>query len=152
VSRQPWEAGGIFYLNQRKQQGETMPKRTVTRTGRAISPGRVTRASLSTKRPSGRYNKPLPFSSQCHPKALSPTSRNPDCFTYVPQDGLSHQMAMLFTRNDFLRGLGLSKEGKYSLIHIRFDRIVGYTDDITLAIAFRDAAKRQAIYFDVVEQ
>lgn len=51
----------------------------VTPTGRAKSPGRVTRASLSVAR-SG-FGRPLPIDLQCHPKALSRTPYNPGCFT-----------------------------------------------------------------------
>lgn len=50
----------------------------VTPTGRAKSPGRVTRASLAVKRPAGA---PLPLHLQCHPKALTRTSHNPGCTT-----------------------------------------------------------------------
>lgn len=51
----------------------------VTPTGRAKSPGRVTRASLSVSR-SG-FGRPLPIDLQCHPKALSRTPINPGCIS-----------------------------------------------------------------------
>jgi len=51
----------------------------VTPTGRAKGPGRVTRASLAVSRK--HSGAPLPVYLQCHPKALSPTSRHPGCIT-----------------------------------------------------------------------
>lgn len=49
----------------------------VTRTGRALSAGRVTRTSYSVAK--GHTGRPLPMHLQCHPKALTPTSVNPGC-------------------------------------------------------------------------
>lgn len=57
----------------------------VTKTGRAISPGTVTRrtALYSTK----RDQKPLPIHLQVHPKALTRTPVNPGCHAYRPASG-----------------------------------------------------------------
>jgi hypothetical protein len=68
------------------------PKLQVTPTGRAKTPGRVTRNSLSVKRQGGA---PLSVDLACHPVALTRTPRNPGCVTGIPwgESYLHHKKA-----------------------------------------------------------
>lgn len=75
----------------------------VTRTGRALSVGRVTRKSHTVKR--GHDGKPLPFHLQCHPMKARPTPVHPDCKT-IQQTRLRGMFGMYCqSRMDFVSGV-----------------------------------------------
>lgn len=94
--------------------------RYVTDTGRALSKGRVTRASLNVKRSHRKQGKPLPFDLQCHPVALTRTPQHPRCYTYKPQYGLALHYERLAEREGntcgFAQGAWLSGEGAYRVV------------------------------------
>jgi hypothetical protein len=123
--------------------------RYVTKTGRAISPGTVTRAGHAVKRPKA---KPLPMHLQCHPKALAPTPTNPGCF----KGGQPHWGLGLFsldlTREQLRAGVGLSQEPKrFSLFHTADNVVLGHTDDVTFAMAYMVRANARHLYLEVIE-
>lgn len=120
----------------------------VTETGRAISVGRVTRASLGVKRQSA---KPLPIELQCHPKALSRTSRNPGCIRGgSPHWGLGYS-GLDITREQILRGYGLRRKGRFDVVRTTSGTVLGRTDDVTLAMAYKVRAAYRALYLEVVD-
>ena len=119
----------------------------VTDTGRAITPGRVTRKSLSVRRVSG---KPLPINMQCHPVALTRTSLNPECMTYDTYAGLALQLQRDHGTLWFLSGHGLNKtSGRFSLEW--YSEVMGYTDDPIYAKAWRSAADSYGIKVEILE-
>jgi hypothetical protein len=118
----------------------------VTPTGRAKSPGRVTRASLSVGR-SG-FGSPLPIDLQCHPKALSRTPYNPGCFTSEQPWGgrfLHHKAKAKARPHLYFTERAWPMEGRYALYVqgvLRFR-----TDDMLDAYGWRMAA-RDSGYLD----
>lgn len=126
----------------------SVKSRWVTKTGRSTSPGRVTRAGQRVKRPKA---KPLPMHLQCHPKALTPTPRNPGCFKGgSPHWGLGHY-TMEWTREEMLCGEGLDLRGRYSLVHEATGDVLGLTDDIIYAMAYKVRGEARALYLEVVD-
>lgn len=127
----------------------TPPKVTIT--GRAISPGRVTRASYGVRR--GNLGKPLPVHLQCHPVALTPTPRNPGCATYVSYPVLALKLQNEHGTLWFSSGKGLTDKGKYLIEG--YDSLgtyrMGYTDDPIYAKAWQSAAQHHGIHVDILE-
>lgn len=120
----------------------------VTITGRAISPGRVTRASLSIKR--SHSQGPVPLALACHPVALTPTTRNPGCTTFTHRYAFK---ALELERDHgvmwFATGRGLEQNGKYELRTP--NKVYGYTDDPVYAMAWQSAAQANGIYVEILE-
>lgn len=110
-----------------------MRNKYVTKTGRALSPGRVTRAGNLVRKRS-KSTRPLPIELQCHPKALTPTPVNPRCYSNVSWQGEGMRMANTLTRKQMAKHPELRKEGKYEI------EGYGHTDNIHFAMAFRLAA------------
>lgn len=125
-----------------------MPKRYVTRTGRALSAGRVTRKSNEQRKRHRGQERPLPFNLQCHPKALSRTTLNPQCYEVSPWVGRAYSMKGLSTL-DLLSGKILAESGCYKISY--GDRILGYVDDIRDAVAYRIAASRKNMEIEIYE-
>ena len=117
-------------------------------TGRAISPGRVTRKSTLLRNKSDCP--PLPIHLQCHPKRLTPTSRNPQCHTYVLWQGKGRSLAQQTARESFYKGKGLHKAGRFELKSPN-GRIYGYHDDAIAAFAWKQAAIIHAINVEVLD-
>lgn len=119
----------------------------VTATGRAVSPGRVTRTSLSVKR--AHSQGALPLALACHPVALTPTTRNPGCATFTHRYAFK---ALELERDHgvmwFATGRGLEAAGRYEL---RGDHVYGYTDDPVYAMAWQSAARSNGIYVEILE-
>lgn len=117
--------------------------RYVTRTGRVIAPGVVTRASKLLRSRSRKQEKPLPIHLQCHPKALSPTTRNPGCLTnkhgYICT---GYDLAYLLTVQQLTKGEGLCAAGRFELSGLKCRN--RFTDDPVYAMAFRIAAETTA--------
>lgn len=121
----------------------------VTPTGRAKSPGRVTRASLTAggRKHSGR---PLPLHIACHPRALDPTPRNPGCFTSAPWG--PHYLT--FVRKGRIRGSRYftdapwpTADGKYAL-YIQ-GKLCFRTADLMVAFGWRVAANECGVNCDL---
>lgn len=126
-----------------------MVSKYVTVTGRAISPGRVTRRSKLLRNKSS--DKPLPIWLQCHPKRLSPTSRNPNCQTYTRWAGIGVHMANVTDRDSFFKGKGLHKAGRFTVKDAGSDRVYGYSDNAVEAFAWKQAAMIHAIFTEVID-
>jgi hypothetical protein len=108
----------------------------------------VTRASLAVKRPGA---KPLPMHLQCHPKALTKTPRNPGCIkNHEPHWGLG-RFGLTQTREEMLAGEGLDLTGRFSIVHTATGDVLGLTDDVTLAMAFKVRGEQRALYLEVVD-
>lgn len=123
----------------------------VTKTGRAIGEGRVTRASkLIRKRPRGMVGRPLPLEVSCHPMRMSPTPVNPDCVTLATHYGAGARMAAQYTRKDMVAGEYLAKQGKYA-VECSINGIVGYTDDPVFGLAYTRAAEVLGFLFSLIE-
>lgn len=102
--------------------------------GRAIAPGRQTRASLSVSRTNNC--KPLPFHLQVLPLAHKPTPVHPGCKTTETQWGAQVEMSK-WSRERLAAGESLHTQGAW-----RID-VAGrtyYTDDPMHGIAFVRAA------------
>lgn len=113
--------------------------RFVTRTGRVIAPGIVTRASLKIRTRNRHQEKPLPIHLQCHPKALSPTTRNPLCQTFkAPHITHGLRLADSLTVQQLLRGKGLRHKGRFELGGLK--TASRFTDDIRQAMSYQTAA------------
>lgn len=93
--------------------------RYVTRTGRALSKGRVTkRSSLVRTRQRGQ-ERPLPFRLQCHPKALDRTPVHPQCNTLKRDSGWYVHYLKLAREGHttaFANGAWLSGSGDYRVV------------------------------------
>lgn len=123
--------------------------RWVTPTGRCKGPGRATRASHKVRRSSNCP--PLPIHLQCHPVALTKTPRHPGCLKNAqPHWGLG-MYGLDVTREEMLCGEGLDLRGRYSLVHKATGDVLGLTDDITLAMAYKVRAAARALYLEVVD-
>lgn len=119
----------------------------VTKTGRAISPGTVTRRSAlySTK----RDQKPLPIHLQVHPKALTRTSRNPGCLTYRPASGWAAHFIRRAREEastvGFATGQWLPASGEWTLyVQDKAGHEFGtfHCDDINMAFGWKQAAEQ----------
>lgn len=115
----------------------------VTITGRAISAGSVTRASYGVSR--SHNGRPLPTHLQCHPKSLTPTPRNPACYTHTSYAGLAARMREEHGTFWFLNGQGLNGSGRYQLGNL------GFTDDPVYAKAWQIAANSHGINVEVID-
>lgn len=123
----------------------------VTKTGRAIGEGRVTRASkLIRKRPRGTMGGPLPFEVACHPMRMSPTPVHPDCVTLTTQYGKASSLLNVLSRRDAMRGAGLNRSGRYS-VECSINGVVGYTDDPVFGLAYTMAASSLGLIFSLIE-
>lgn len=120
-----------------------------TATGRAISPGRVTRRSLTVKRASGV--KPLPLHLQCHPKALTHTPLNPGCFTYTTYAGLAVELAKRIGYDGIMRGMGLKFDPHRFELLLKGGGTLGYTDDPVYAKAWQACADANGVVVDILE-
>lgn len=121
----------------------------ITRTGRALSPGRVTRKSKLVRTRARNQDRPLPISLQCHPKALSPTPVHPVCMTYRHASGYAIHF-MELSANDtaaFATGQWLSGKGDYRVV------VEGYGefrhDDLNSALGWRMAAIQRGFTVEV---
>lgn len=123
--------------------------RFVTSTGRAISPGRVTRASKLLRNKSSC--RPLPIHLQCHPKRMAPTSINPGCQTYTRWRGAGLHFANVTDRASMFKGKGLHKTGRFALQSVLDGHIYGYTDNANEAFAWKQAAIIHAIHVEVID-
>lgn len=86
---------------------------------------------------------------QCHPKALTRTTRSPGCIkSFTPQWGLSLQLQHI-TRDDMLHGKGLQRKGRFELRYS--DKLLGRTDDITYAMAYQIHAKSRYLTLEVLD-
>jgi hypothetical protein len=86
---------------------------------------------------------------QCHPKALARTSRNPGCIKNAqPHWGLG-LFRLEVTRDEMLRGKGLKRKGRYNVVHTTSNKVLGSTDDITLAMAYKVRGEARALYLEV---
>lgn len=121
----------------------------VTRTGRAISPGRTTRKSLAVRRPKGR---PLPFVLQCHPPALVRTSLNPGCCTYLPVGGATvrAERARTGDTSGYAFGHGLDGHGPVTL-HVQGWGTYRH-GDLVAALGWARAAKRAGFTVQVFDE
>lgn len=108
-----------------------------TPTGRALPNGRTTRRSKLVRTRSRGQERPLPLSLQCHPQALMPTSRNPQCLAADPVR--AHYARMPDNRAYYLDGRGLGPEGFYS-VHINGAE-VGRTNTMEYGLAYTQRAK-----------
>lgn len=128
--------------------------RYVTNTGRAISPGRVTRASLSVKR--SHSGRPLPMELQCHPKKMAPTSKNPGCFAYQRNLGfyLLHKGRANRTAVPgvyFFSGVGLAHKGEVTL-YVQSIDVTYKHNDLVEALGWSLAAKQFGVYVTVFNE
>jgi len=123
--------------------------RKVTKTGRAISPGTVTRKSQSVKRRFKGASRPLPLNLQCHPKALKPTPINPGCYAYSRQNGRSYEYRRALGAIGILNGEKLQKSGKYRIE--LSGKPLGFLDDVVSAVAYRSAGRSLSIELEIIE-
>lgn len=123
--------------------------RYVTKTGRAKSPGRVTRKSLALSR--GHDGRPLPIELQCHPKKLSPTKINPGCLTYNPVSGkmVATMKAMRDNTVGFSRGDGLDGKGPIRLYVQGWGEF--WHSDLIEALGWSRAAKEYGYEVEVYQ-
>jgi len=115
--------------------------RHVTKTGRAISQGSVTRASHSVRATNRKQEQPLPLHMMCHPKALTPTPLHPDCG--IPNQahrGIALSLSRTMAPAQFIRGKGLSRKSGRFTLYIQ-GRVRGYSDDPMYSLAYANAAK-----------
>lgn len=103
--------------------------------GRAVAPGRQTRASLSVSRKNDC--KPLPLHMQVLPLAHTPTPLHPDCATTRSQWGAQVEMSKWYPEQ-FLAGESLQAEPAAWRIDVQ-DRTY-YTPDPMHGIAWVRAA------------
>lgn len=125
---------------------------TITETGRAISPGKVTRKSWSVRKtPRGVVEKPLGADMAVHPKALTRTPSHPECDTRLHQYGA----CVKFTRMAagtwwfFRLGLCLEAQGRYAL-HLG-DNVLGYMDSAQQALGWAMAANKFGVRVVLVD-
>lgn len=125
----------------------------VTDTGRALSPGRVTRKSKDVRqRARGEIAAPLPIGLGAHPKRLTPTPRHPDCKTRLVSGADIAVLTFSYTTEQLLLGSGLqsSRRGaKYAVA--AQGRYVGYCNDPVYAMTWARAAKRHNIVAVVIQ-
>lgn len=117
-------------------------KRYVTPTGRAISPGTVTRRTLAYRRPPVR---PLPMWLQCHPKAQKHTPLHPGCATYNPKRLAFERFCANgpATTWGFVAGVGLTVSPDRARIEV--DGATYYTDDLVYGLIWTDEARRAGL-------
>lgn len=93
--------------------------RQVTKNGRALRKGRVTRASNAIRKRQRGQERPLPWDLQCHPQALHRTPTHPHCGTYKPDSGW---FVHYFTKareghtTAFAEGMWLAGVGDYRVV------------------------------------
>lgn len=125
--------------------------RWVTPNGRCKAPGRVTRASLAMRRNArGDLGRPLPIHLQCHPKALSPTSRNPDCLTYGNR-ALGMSFGLTWSAQEIMRGCGLRRKARFALVWVQGLRQLGCLDDALAAMAYAKHAATKRVTLEVID-
>ena len=132
-----------------------MARAYITRTGRALSPGTVTRASLAIRRTHRKQGKPLPLHLQCHPKRQTPTPVHPQCETFhglAVRRVVHGQMARTVGRVYFLSGIGLKGHGHVTL-YVQAADTAAYEykhDDPADALAWARAARSIGVSVEVV--
>jgi hypothetical protein len=125
---------------------------TTTETGRAISPGKVTRKSWSVRKtPRGVVEKPLSAGMAVHPKPLTRTPLHPECGTRLHQYGACVTFARMSggTTWFFRLGLCLEAQGRYAL-HLG-DAVLGYMDNAQQALGWAMAAKKLGVPVAMVD-
>jgi hypothetical protein len=133
-----------------------MARAYITRTGRALSPGTVTRASLAIRRTHRKQGKPLPLHLQCHPKRQTPTPVHPGCQTFATlavRRVVHGQMARTFGRVYFASGIGLKGHGHVTLYVQDGADGTPYTykhDEPADALAWARAARSVGVSVEVV--
>ena len=123
----------------------------VTKTGRALSPGRVTRKSKLVRTRQRNQDRPLPTNLQCHPKRLSPTPVHPQCMTYRYASGyaVKFMKQSQYDTTAFATGRWLSGEGNYTVV------VTGYGEfrhhDLNEALGWRMAAMQRGFTVEVYQ-
>src|SRR5688572_30985685 len=107
---------------------EVIVVKYTTKTGRALPHGRTTRRSKLVRTRSRGQERPLPLNMQCHPQALTPTPRNPQCFS---TDWVrAHYACMPDNRQHYIEGRGLTIQGPWTPHSIEIEgKIVGWCAD-----------------------
>ena len=120
----------------------------VTKNGRALGAGRVTRKSLQIKR--GTDSRPLPIHLQCHPKALYRTTLNPYCYSSAPWIGRGIVLADKHTAEDMMLMLLFLpvEEGMYAL-YVQGDWFHTFSD-LHKALEYQVALRRHGIECEII--
>lgn len=122
--------------------------KTVTKNGRSLGPGTATRRSLAVRRSHRKMERPLPFVLQCHPIALRPTTRNPDCRAYYPASGPHTALLRAFKADYSLIWAGhrLSGSGSATL-YVQGDgqSATFHHDDPAFALGWKRAAEAMGL-------
>lgn len=125
--------------------------RYVTKYGRAIGAGKVTRAQHLVRTRARRQERPLPLSMQCHPMAQTPTPLHPNCATPKLWGGHFIRIRDAFTPGSFIAGFGLSRKPKRFALYVQGKRR-GYTDDINYGLGWVRAARKFNYEAEMLEE
>ena len=121
----------------------------ITRNGRAISAGTVTRKTYAIKRSTD--SRPLPVHLLCHPKALKPTPIHPYCYETKQWYGKGYALADQLTDTEIMCRLYLLQGcGTRWALYVQrpdtcaFDRVVCF-DDVGEAMMYKVALGRHKV-------
>lgn len=125
----------------------------VTDTGRAISPGKVTRRSWDVRKtPRGVVEPPLKPELAVHPKALTRTPQHPDCKDRVMCAGESYALAAMYTRKELLNGAGLSIGRRRYKIVTKSAGTIGYIDDPINGLEWIKGARLRNVHAKMIDE
>lgn len=118
----------------------------VTKTCRALSVGKVTRASGSVRKHArGEVQRPLGFDLAVHPMRLTPTPKHPGCATATVTLADVFVITMLCPcKEDYLSGKQLSKKPARWRVSVN-GAVVGYCTDPKHAVAWARAANKRGV-------
>lgn len=124
----------------------------VTPTGRAKPNGKSYRRQGCRVRQTKQY-RPLPMDLQCHPQALTPTSRNPGCVDRRIAHFLRAEM-LNYNLDDYVHGVGLyvqSEPGMYRVSSAISGETLGWLPPVD-AMAYRLGAAKYGVELEVFSE
>ena len=107
--------------------------------------GTQTRASLLVRKRHRHQQRPLPFTHQCYPPALTPTPQHPLCSTDKSAGGWQLTILRRVKPAAMLLGFGLFRPGLHDWEVELFGVVRGCTYNAQMALGYVRAANRAGI-------